>query len=171
MAQDTQQSTFSQLLGRSLVMAIPGMMSGIGQGIAASDPRQPYKGFGVGLSTGIAPMGQFGASMIDRQMANEQYDADTERMLKRQAAVRKQAREQQAEDVRSTRSLEAEMAASDAARFKKMGKQFGGIELGMKGLDNQSKMFAAQVAASQLLPSPAMQMSGIQAARQILGGR
>lgn len=171
MAQNNEQSTFSQLLGRSLVMAIPGTLSGVGQGIAASDPRQPYKGFGVGLSTGIAPMAAFGGSMIERSQANEQYDADTERMLKRQAKVRQFAREQQAEDIRASRQTESEQASSDASRFRKMGKLPGGMQLGMSGLDEQSKMFAAQFAASQILPSPAMRMSGIQAARKILGGK
>lgn len=171
MAQNNEQSTFSQMLGRSLLMAIPGALSGVGQGIAASDPRQPYKGFGAGLAAGIAPMAQFSGSVIDRQMANEQYDADTQRMLKRQTAVRQHAREQQAEDIRSSMAIEQEKAAADAARFRKMGKMKTGIELGMRGLDEQSKMFAAQFAASQVLPSPSMRMAGVQAARQILGGK
>ena len=171
MAQNTEQSTFSQLLGRSLVMAIPGALSGVGQGIAASDPRQPYKGFGVGLATGIQPMAKFAGSVVERDMANEQYDADTERVLKRQKSIRQQAREQQAEDIRASRQMESEFAAEDAARFKKMGKQFDGIELGMRGLDEQSTMFAAKLAAAQILPTSPMKMSAVQGARQILGGK
>jgi len=173
MAQNTEQSTFSQLLGRSLLMAIPGTLAGVGQGIANADPRRPYQGFGAGLSTGIAPMAKFAGGMIERDLANEQYEQDTERLLKRQRAVRKMGREEQAEDIRAARALESEQAAMDAERFRKMGKPktMTGINLGMKGLDDQAKMFAAQFAASQALPTPAMRMSGIQAARQILGGK
>lgn len=171
MPQNNEQSTFSQLLGRALVMAIPGTLSGVGQGIAASDPRQPYKGFGVGLSAGIEPMAKFGSASIAQDMANQQYEEDTQRVMKRQKAIRQQAREQQAEDFRASRELEAEASASDAARFKKMGMRADGIELGMSGLDEQSKMFAAKLAAAQILPTSPMKMSAVQSARQILGGK
>lgn len=173
MAQDTQQSTFSQLLGRSLLMAIPGTLAGVGQGIANADPRRPYQGFGAGLSTGIAPMAKFAGGMIERDLANDQYVQDTERLLERQRAVRKMGREEQAADIRAARDLEAEQAARDAERFRKIKEQdgLGGISIGMKGLDDQAKMFAAQFAASQAIPNAGMRMSGVQAARQILGGR
>lgn len=223
MAQNTEQSTFSQLLGRSLLMAIPGMLSGVGQGIAASDPRQPYRGLGVGLASGIQPMQRFAGSVIDQQMANEQYEGDTaraikrkkafdiadqegaeqrfdtetermlrrrkaikeaeeagadqqydietERMLRRRKRVGEVAREEQAADIEANRQLTQQQAAEDAARFRKMRDMTAGINIGMRGLDDQSKMFAAQFAASQILPSPAMRMSGIQGARQIFGGQ
>lgn len=249
MANNNEQSTFSQLLGRSLVMSIPGMLSGVGQGIAASDPRQPYRGLGVGLASGIQPMQRFAGSVIDQQMANEQYegdtaraikrkkafdiadqegadqrfdtetermlrrrkaikeaesgeiageyDAETERMLKRRKAIKEAeeagadqqydtetermlrrrkrvgevAREEQAADITANRELSRQQAAEDAARFRKMRDMTAGINIGMRGLDDQSKMFAAQFAASQILPSPAMRMSGIQGARQIFGGQ
>ena len=223
MANNNEQSTFSQLLGRSLVMSIPGMLSGVGQGIAASDPRQPYRGLGVGLASGIQPMQRFAGSVIDQQMANEQYEGDTaraikrkkafdiadqegaeqrfdtetermlrrrkaikeaeesgadqqydietERMLRRRKRVGEVAREEQAADIEANRQLTQQQAAEDAARFRKMRDMTAGINIGMRGLDDQSKMFAAQFAASQILPSPAMRMSGIQGARQIFGGQ
>jgi hypothetical protein len=204
-------------------MAIPGTLSGIGQGIAASDPRQPYRGFGVGMAAGIQPMQKFSGALIDREMANEQYEGDTarmlarrkalredeeagseerfdaetgrmirrreairteeesgaeqrfdvetERMIRRGSALKKAERASQSEEILLNRRMEQEQARLDAERFKKFNSDASGIRLGMSGLDDRSKMFAAQFAASQILPSPAMRMAGIQSARNILGGR
>lgn len=234
MAQDTQQSTFSQLLGRSLIMAIPGMISGVGQGIGASDPRQPYRGLGTGLAAGIAPMQGFAGQMMSQQMQEEAQDRrrkqarseyatdtelmvgresrlaearrameekygapqyrretelmaereavlegarkkraragyveDTDLMIGRQKAIKQSEREQEAQDVEFRRQQEESQAQRDRERFRKI----TGIQLGMKGLDEQSKLFAAQIAASQMLPTPAMRMTGMRAASNIMGAR
>lgn len=139
------QMAFSELLKRSLVMAIPGMIGGMGAGIAASDPRRPYLGLGTGLQVGAQSSGAFPTLALGqimkqeeqdrmRQQAIQDYETDTGLMAKRERVIS-----------RERRRSEAEAAAEDARLFRPMMKkreqeaESGGLTLGVGGLSERDK--------------------------------
>lgn len=71
MMRDRQQATYMGNLGRFAMFAGLGMMQGIGQGLANTDLRNPFRGAGMSL---------LGGSAIGGEAAGAQMSYDFERM-------------------------------------------------------------------------------------------
>lgn len=167
MAQMKSNGTFSDSLSTALLMAIPGMMKGVGQGIYASDPRQPYKGLGAGLSAGADSMSGLASAVVNQRLQEQSYERGTQQMIKRQKEM-----------ARAGRELEQEEAAYNAQQFKSMRsrgvqehmdrvKQEAGMDIGKLGDFNFSdKMFLARLGAAGAM----RRMSAVEASRSAMGG-
>lgn len=157
------QMAFSELLKRSLVMAIPGILGGMGAGIAASDPRKPYLGLGAGIQAGAQASGAFPSLALGQIMKQEEeerrrgnairdYQTDTQLMSQRERIM-----------ARSRRQGEAEASAEDARRFRSMRKmpdkeELGGLTLGVGGLSERDKFTLTADALGSIIADRQMAM-------------
>jgi len=112
------QSQSSGMGNRALALAIMSGLAGAGAGIAASDPRRPYAGFGTGMATGAAAPLSFATAGLQQafkqqaQMENLALDEQTaaqrgriqgisegERARARAGSRRQQEREESQADI------------------------------------------------------------------------
>jgi len=169
--------SFSELLKRSLIMSLPGTLSGIGAGISGSDPRQPYKGFGLGFQAAGASSGQYAQLALGQQMDREErearmklagaeYERDTARMIGREEAL-----------VRSRTDRERRQAMEDASRFRSIGGALkpriealegAGVKVGLGGLTERDKFMLTADAVGSIIAERNM---AIRQAQKILGNR
>ena len=155
-------STFSENLGRALLLSLPGAIRGMGEGIAASDPRRPYAGMGAGISAGIAPAMSMAGMAMEQQARESAYKRETDQMIERQKKLTRAEREIQAEESEYNRSrFKAFRDRIDAA------KKEANIDIGKLGDFNfDDKMFLARLGAASAGP----QLGAVQSSRSIMGG-
>lgn len=168
MAQKTNGGTFSDSLSTALLMAIPGMMKGVGQGIYASDPRQPYKGLGAGLAAGSESMSGLSSAVVGQQMKEQSYERGTQQMIERQRAMTKAEREMQQEEAEYNAKQFKSMRSRGVQAHMDRVKQEAGMDIGKLGDFNFSdKMFLARLGAAGAM----QRMSAVESSRSAMGGR
>jgi|LauGreDrversion4_2_1035121.scaffolds.fasta_scaffold89192_2 hypothetical protein len=115
---EEQDSGGNSMGNRTLALAIMSGLAGAGAGIAASDPRRPYAGFGTGMAAGAAAPLSFATAGLQQafkqqaQMENLALDEQTaaqrgriqgvaegERARSRAESRRQQEREESQADV------------------------------------------------------------------------
>lgn len=152
------EMTFLEKLSQALNTYMPAMMEGIGAGLAASDPRTPYKGAGVGMAAGGQAVSRINAQqraiktgisaekratetnrqnfLFNQKVKNEQFDIETDKMMTRQEKLN-----------RAVRAQEKLNSAIDAQDFKMI--------RGLSGLHggNKAALAALSGGAPQTSPS------------------
>jgi hypothetical protein len=167
MAQKTSGGTFSDSLSTALLMAIPGMMKGIGQGIYASDPRQPYKGLGAGLSAGAESMSGLASAVAGQRLKEQSYERGTEQMIERQKALTRAGREMEQEEAEYNAQQFKSMRSRGVQEHMDRVKKEAGMDIGKLGDFNFSdKMFLARLGAAGAM----RRMSAVEASRSAMGG-
>lgn len=92
-ANDYQQQTFMQNLGRFSMFAGLGMMQGIGAGLANTDLKNPFKGPGAALQGGTAVGQKAVEEQMDQEAINERNQMNrkySEDLLKTYKPMKKQ---------------------------------------------------------------------------------
>lgn len=146
------EMTFLEKLSDALNTYMPAMMEGIGAGLAASDPRTPYKGAGVGMAAGGQAVSRINAAKLavktgrenvkfNQKIKNEQFDIETDKMMTRQEKLN-----------RAVRAQERLNSAIDSQDFKMI--------RGLSGLHggNKAALAALSGGAPQTSPSSVQSM-------------
>jgi len=146
------EMTFLERLSEALTTYMPAMMEGIGAGLAASDPRTPYKGAGVGMAAGAQAVSRINSAKLavktgrenvkfNQKIKNEQFDIETDKMITRQEKLN-----------RAVRAQEKLNAAIDSQDFKMI--------RGLSGLHggNKAALAALSGGAPQTAPSSVQSM-------------
>jgi len=134
-ARQQQQQSYLGNLGRFFMYAGQGMAQGIGQGLANTDLRNPFKGAGMSLLGGSAMGGEVAATQmgVDRERMSQ-----TLRMEEYQAKLNEdRAREQELLD--SFRGIK-----KGTQKDKEVREDRGEMTIGVSELNPAGKMFIAQ---------------------------
>lgn len=135
LANDRQQQSYLGNLGRFFMYAGAGMAQGIGQGLANTDLRNPFKGAGMSL---------LGGSAIGGQAAQTQMGVDTERVSQALRMDEYQAkldedRKREKELLESFRGIK-----KGTAKEKEIMEDRGELKIGASYLSPAGKVFLAQ---------------------------